>query len=104
MILRNKNAGCGEHQQPATIVRQQPLYHPPRRRVNTSHHNFPGRRDRAPARPSASSDTVSLGVLLLLLSANANRLTSREACKGWGLAERWAGQYVEMKHAIRGAA
>jgi hypothetical protein len=65
--------------------------------------------DRRPAQapapqPSASSDAVALGLLLLLLSANANGLTSREARKGWGLAERWAGQYVEMKHAIRGAA
>jgi hypothetical protein len=42
--------------------------------------------------------------LILLLSANANGLAPREARKGWGLAERWAGQYVEMKHAIRGAA
>jgi hypothetical protein len=101
MNMRKKKAGCGGHQQPANIDHQQPPYRLPCRRVNPPHRSFRGRRDRAPARPLASSDTVSLGLLLLFLSANANGLTSREARKGWGLAARWTERYVTARRSAK---
>ncbi len=111
MILRNKNAGCGEHQQPATIVRQRPLYHPLQRRVKRPR-IFPGRKDRRPPlsparesqppspapslRPGVSSDGHALA--LLVLGLQDCRLPPRQQRRAWMLVDKWLREYVAAKH------
>jgi hypothetical protein len=65
--------------------------------------------DRRPAqaparesRPAASSDAVSLGLLILLLTIPGNDLDPRQTRAGWDLAAKWAGRYIETKHVAEG--
>ncbi len=75
-------------------------------------HLFPGRRDRAPARPAApspapsprqaiSADGAVVGLLLLLLCANGNNLTTRQSRAAWEVAEKWTADYVATRHTGR---
>jgi hypothetical protein len=65
--------------------------------------SYPGRRDRAVPQPpaenpaKASSLSVSLGLLVLLLTSRANELPARLSRRGWALAERWLSDLVGTK-------
>ncbi len=92
MSINDKGRAYGA---PATIVRQPSSYRPIRGAVNQK---FPGRRDRAPARPARPADGMAAGMLLLLLSLGANTLPPARARAAWEIAEKWAAEFVEARH------
>jgi hypothetical protein len=95
-MLATKKAGL----QPAgNQKRHTPTYAPartPSRRFCSQF--FPGPRDRAPARPPTRG-TASVGdaLSLLLLGLQRDDLTPGQRHRGWAIAERWLGEFVEAK-------
>jgi len=101
MSMKNA-AACGA----TATTRQQPRYRLPRRPVKHLRQIFPGRRDRAPARPPTPASTprpagpchaAALGLLIILLSWQSQSLAPRQRARTWRYADGWVRQIVEVR-------
>jgi hypothetical protein len=104
-MLPTKKAARRTPEAATTNQRRTPTYTPTRTSSRRfCRQFFPGRRDRAPAQPPTRG-TASVGdaLSLLLLGLQRADLTPNQRRRGWKLAERWLGEFVEAR-LVRGAA
>lgn len=103
--MRVKNAAPDCRVVGAAGATQRPPYHHARPPVNRPRRIFPGWTDWRPSVPptptprqAASVDGTLVGLLLLLLCASGNNLTTRQSRAAWGVAQRWTAEYVAVRH------